>query len=141
MTVPLAWVDPFQINGEDLEWLQKADEAGPLFHAIPAQRLFEELYQHKMHLFRFVPGPGVLLVEQITSASGVRRLNLVRAGGRGVGWTFRQLAEALQHLARDWGCAEVQSMVYSRKLAEAMRRVGARPEAVCMVMEVGDAAE
>ena len=86
-------------------------------------------------LFRFIPGPGVLLTAT-NGKFGVKRLVLLRAAGHGVGWTFPQLADLLVKTAKEWGCEAIESMVYSQRLATAMQKVGAFPEAVRMVLKV-----
>lgn len=132
----LGWVAPTDISAEDVLWLQKADKAGGPFHALPLERLLADLHAGRMHLFRFKPGPGVLLLSSYEAASGMKCLQLVRVAGRGVVFTSDRLVELLQHTAREWGCQRIETMVYSKRLAEAMRRRGAKAEAINMVMEV-----
>lgn len=132
----LEWVRPGDWTEADFAWLELADVAGPAFHSIDRASIEGWLLASQMHLFRIKVGHGVLLVEVIASASGARRLRLVRFAGQNLGWLFPQLAELLQHTAKEWGCQAIESMVYSPRLAQAMLKVGAKAEAVNVVLEV-----
>lgn len=132
----LEYVQPGEHTADDFNWLEMAGNAGPEFQKLPALQVEHWLRQKEMQLFRFKPGPGVVLTEVRRSASGVKRLGIVRAAGEGVGWTFAKVAELLQHTAKEYGCEAVETMVYSPRLAKAMQRIGAKPEAVNMVLEV-----
>lgn len=136
MTV-LTWVPPKDVTDGDWEALARAGDAGPKYERIPQLRIEHHLRRGEMHLFRFNPGPGVLLIETPISASGVKRLCLLRANALpSAAWTFRQLADLLIHTAREWGCQEIETMVYSQRLAEAFLRAGFRTEAVKLVLGV-----
>lgn len=127
-----------ELTTADWQLLLLADSAGPAFNSLPAERIALELARGEMFCFRLRPQPGLLLVEVRVGATGLRRLGVVRTAGRGLGWMARELAQLLQHLAREWGCQQVETVVYNARLAKAMKRVGAEAESVNMVLEVGD---
>lgn len=139
MTV-LYYVKPEELTADDLAWIERANFAGPRFEQLPLLQIEHSIKQSDMQLFRFIPGPGVLLTEILKSASGVKRLMLVRAAGEGVGWTFPQIADLLKRTAREWGCEGVDCRVYGtqRRLAEAMLKVGARVESITMFLEASN---
>lgn len=121
---------------EDWQRLELAGQAGPKFHAIP-QLLVEHLMRQKlMHVLRFRHASGLLLLEVCQGSPGHKRLRIVRASGDNVGWVFKEAAALLQHTAREWGCQQIETMVYNPRLAKALGRVGAKAEAVNMVLEV-----
>lgn len=132
----LHWVPPGAVSEQDLAWLKQADEAGPAYQSIPDLDILRLQAKGELHLFRLSRGEGVLLVEVRRSLAGLKRLCIVRAGGRNMGWIFPQLAALLQHTAREWGCQQIETMVYDGRLAKAMRLVGAKAEAINMVLEV-----
>lgn len=138
--IVLQYVHPHELTADDLVWIEKANFAGPRFERLPLLQIEHSIRQSEMQLFRFLPGPGVLLTEILKSASGIKRLMLVRAAGEGVGWTFPQIADLLKRTAREWGCEGVDCRVYGsqRRLAEAMLKVGAKVESITMFLEAGD---
>lgn len=131
-------VPPAELTAADWELLLLADRAGPKFYSLPPEQIARELATGQMHLLRLRPQRGLLLVEVRQGRDGLRRLGIVRAAGVSLGFFSRDIAALLQHLAREWGCQQVETMIYSPRLAEALRRAGARAEAVNMVLEVGD---
>lgn len=130
------YVPAGEATDDDFNWLSMADNNCPRYAKLPQLQVEHWLRQGKMHLLRFRPGPGVLLVEVTRSSSNVRRLNIVRAAGQGVGWSHRAFAELLLETAREWGCEAVQTMVYSPRIAKALTDVGAKAEAVNMILMV-----
>lgn len=128
---------PEALIAADWELLLAADAAGPAINHLDPAAIVKGLISGEMQCFRLKPG-GVLLTE-LNTDNGCRRLNLVRCAirpDRSLGWIFPQVTKFLQHLAREWGCEAVESVVYSPRLAKAMAKVGAKPEAVNMVLEV-----
>ena len=132
----LEYVFPGDLTHEDLAWLKKADDAGSDYQRLSSADIIRWVADGELHLFRLRHGQGVVLVEVRLAASGKKRLGIVRAAGAGMGWTFAKIAELLQHTAKEWGCEAVETMVYSPRLAKAMQKIGAKPEAVNMVLEV-----
>lgn len=134
--IALEYVFPGHATEADFRWLEISDNAGPEYHKIPLLQIDHLLKQKKLHLFRYKKGEGVVLVEVITGALGHKRLNILRTAGKGVLLNFGEVLRVLQHTAQEWGCQQIETMVYSVKLAKALRRIGANPEAVNMVVEV-----
>lgn len=132
----LEWVAPGTVSELDWQLLLQADNAGPLFQCIPQLRIEHEMSQGKMHLFRISHGVGIFLTEVRIGATGLKRLGIVRVAGTNLGWIYKHLNALLQHTAKEWGCQQIESMIYSPRLAKAVARVGAKAEAVNMVMEV-----
>lgn len=126
----LEWVPAGQHTPEDLEFVEKADEAQPILERIPLLKVDHALRQGHMQLFRLKPGPGVLLTE-IRSAFGVKRLCLIRGAGRAA-WQMRALLKLLGLTAREWGCECVETVVYSHRLKRALELSGAEVEGYIM---------
>lgn len=81
-------------------------------------------------LFEFDrPEGGLLAVEKIG-----RRLVLHAFSAPRFGWSFRRAVQDLRRLAADLECDAVETMVWDRRLARAMQKVGVRAEAVQMVL-------
>lgn len=132
----LEWVKPGTWTEQDRAWLELADKAGPAYHSLTLDQISQLIFSGDFHLFRIAPQRGVVLVEVRKSLAGLKRLAIVRIGGENVGWVAAQVAQLLQHTAAEWGCQEIESMVYSPRLAKALQRLGGKPEAVNMVVEV-----
>lgn len=132
----LEWVDPELMLESDWKLLRKADDAGPDYERIPELKIAHLLKQGKMHLFRVKGGVGVFLTEVRIGPSSLKRLGIVRVAGTNLGWIYKHLKPLLQHTARGWGCQQIESMIYNPRLAQAVARVGAKAEAVNMVLEV-----
>lgn len=119
---------------DDLKWIEKADEAQPLIERISLLHIDHALRQGRMRLFRLSPGPGVMLVE-IRSDNGVKRLSLVRGAGKAA-WQMGAILKQMGKFAKEWGCECVETVVYSHRLERALELVGATKEATVMTFSV-----
>jgi hypothetical protein len=119
----LEWVPAGEHTAADLDYILKADEAQPTLERIPLAEVDEALRMARMQLFRIVPGPGVLLTE-IRSAFGTKRLCLVRGAGRAA-HQIKSILKLLDQARRDWGCECVETVVYSARLKRALELSGA----------------
>lgn len=122
----LDWVPAGMHTEKDLEWIMRADEAQPVIESIPLLKVDNDLRLGKMQLFRMQPGPGVLLTE-IRSANGVKRLSLLRGSGRAA-WQMKAILKLLGKAAAEWGCECVETVVYSKRLQRALELSGAEVE-------------
>lgn len=136
--IALEYVFPGQITADDVKWLMIADNAGPAHNSVPLLQIEHALARKHMHLFRYRKGEGIVLVEVIKGGDGSNRLNIVRTAGVKAVWQFREVAELLQHTAREWRCNAIETNVYSQKLVTALRRIGAKAESVNMILEIPD---
>lgn len=132
----LEYVPAGAMTAEDQEWLKKADNAGPAYQRLSLDDIEYWLLKGEMHLFRYNPGPGVVLVEVRKGPNNLKRLGIVRTAGLGVIWTYAQVAQLLQHTAKEWGCQQIETMIYRPELARTLLRLGAKAEAVNIVLEV-----
>ena len=122
----LEWVEAGTHTAEDLEYIVQADEAQPIIDRISLLEIDTALRQNKMQLFRINPGPGVILTE-IRSAFGVRRLCLIRGAGRAA-HQIKSILKLLNQARIDWGCECVETVVYSHRLKRALELSGAGVE-------------
>jgi hypothetical protein len=122
---------PQEISAEDFELLIKADAHNPGHCHIPPDELVTKLWAGIFELWRFEDGSGIVLAEKAGD-----RLNLVRLCGKSIAFRFNEITEILQHRARELNCTSIETMVYSDKLVKALERIGARQEAVNMVLEL-----
>lgn len=129
-SLALDWVPAGKHTSEDLKWIENADEAQPTLDRIPLLQIDHALRQNKMQLFRLVPGPGVLLTE-IRSNYGVKRLSLLRGAGRAAG-RIKSIMRLLGQTANEWGCECVETVVYSERLKRALELSGAEVEGFAM---------
>jgi hypothetical protein len=122
----LEWVPAGAHTPEDLEYIAKADEAQPLLERMPLLQVDHALRNARMQLFRIHPGPGVILTE-IRSAYGVKRLCLIRGAGRAA-HQIKSILKLLETSRREWGCECIETVVYSHRLKRALELSGATVE-------------
>lgn len=128
----LVRIQPLELDIDDISWLVKANEEGPVSHQLPVTDMVSRIWQGSLQLFRAECG-GVMLTE----VNG-DRLNLVKMAGYKMALHFQAISRDLQHAARELGCNAIETNVYSEKLARALRRGGAKQESVVMVLELGN---
>jgi hypothetical protein len=133
MASELVFVPPEAITPDDLALLAAADVNAIPYNKIPADVLVKRLWAGEYQLFR--AERGVLLTE-LNDANGLRRMSIVRFAGDGISLQMKWLTQALQHHAKEFGCIAIETMIYSPKLAKAMLRTGAKPEATIFVLEL-----
>lgn len=127
----LKHVHPQQISAEDFAMLIVADGNNPEHCHITADDLVTKLWAGVFELWRFEDGSGVVLAEKCGE-----RLNLVRLSGNCIAFRFKEIADTLQHRAAELNCNSIETLVYSEKLVKALERLGARQEAINMVLEL-----
>lgn len=127
----LTRVNPQDITASDFELLIKADVHNPSHCHIPSAELVHNLWSGTFELWRLEDGSGIVLAEKAAD-----RLNLVRLAGTNVVKRFKEIAEVMQHRAKELNCTSIETMVYSDKLIRALERLGAEREAVNMVLEL-----
>lgn len=125
-------VQPEQVDVDDISWLVKANLAGPESAELEVSDMVKRIWSGDFQLFRAGCG-GVILTE----IEG-KRLNLVKMAGYRMALHFHAISSDLQHAARELGCNAIECIVYSDKLAKALRRGGAKQEALVMVLELND---
>lgn len=123
----LEWVPAGQHTADDLEEIERANEAQPLIERMTLLHVDHWLRQGKMQLFRLRPGPGALLTE-IREAHGVKRLSLIRGAGRAA-HQMPQIIKLLDATRQEWGCECVETVVYSHRLKRALELCGCSVEA------------
>lgn len=127
----LRFVPHLALQEEHLAWLVLAERAKPEHE----RRTVEELEQAVKGwlLFELVrPEGGLVAVEKVGS-----RLLLHAFVAPAFGASFRRAVQVLRQLAADLECDAVETLVWDRRLARAMQKVGVRAEAVQMVLRVG----
>lgn len=129
----LELVEPKAFSKEDIALLYDADVCGPVFNTIAPPDLVKEIWSEDLLLYRYPS--GLLLLEVHQGGNGDKRLNIVRWAGKPM-LSCKALAKDLQHIARELDCVAIETNVYSDGLAKALSRVGARKEAVVMVLEL-----
>ncbi len=122
-----------EMTPEDLDLIMAADRVGDEFNSILSNFVMR-LWEGSFQLFRFQN--GCLLTEVHEGCGGHKRLNILRFAGDWTVWHFEDIARDLQHIARDLDCEAIETMVYCPKLTKALTRVGARQEAVNMILGV-----
>lgn len=123
----LEWVPPGQHTAEDLEFILKADENQPVLERIPLLQIDHGLRMNRMQLFRVHPNKRGVILTEVRSSFGVKRLSLLRGAGQ-VGFQIPAILDLLAKTAREWGCECIETVVYSARVKEALERVGVKTE-------------
>lgn len=131
----LEHVHPSAVKFMDIQLLVEADDNTPVFDKLETADVITALWSGDFQLFRCAYG---IILAEVNAANGLRRLNLVRFAGRNIAQHINSITQALQHYARELGCNAIECNVYSDKLAKALRRSGAKQEAVVMVLELSN---
>lgn len=128
----LTYVPPLALRDQHVEWLLASERAKPVHEQRSAAELVELVNSQQMLVFELRrKGGGIVAVGKVG-----RRLVLHALTAPGFGWSFRAAVKLLKKLASDLECDAVETMVWDRRLARAMQRVGVQPEAVQMVLKV-----
>jgi len=127
----LELVPPGEHTAEDLEFLLSADGNQPLIESIPLLKVDHALRMGTMLLFRLHPGPGTMIAEVI-SDHGVKRLEMLRGGGR-FAPSMRKILAKLWAFAEELGCECVTTVVYSERFKRALERSGGSVEGWILV--------
>jgi hypothetical protein len=122
-------VIPSVVSPEDFALIFEADLNSPDHVKLSMKEIVDRIWQGTFQLWRHENG---IILTEVTAEN---RLNLVRASGR-LAAHFKTLGRDLQHAARVLNCNAIETIVYSPKLARALKRTGARQEAVVMVLEL-----
>jgi hypothetical protein len=127
-------VAPHQFTVEHIDRLHQADVNGPAFNKLSMGDVVRKLWLGEFLLYD--AGKGTFLFEINEGSDGTKRLNIVRAAGEGITLKAAEIAADLQHIAREFGCVAIETIVYSPKLARALTRGGAKQEAIVVVLEL-----
>lgn len=130
-------INPRSLTPDDFAELIRADQKHPPFNSINPAECVRQLWDGSLLLYR-VADRGLLMVEVNEGGDGTKRLNMVRLVGENIAFSFEQISNELQHIARELGCVAIETVVYSGKLVKALRRVGMQQESVTMVLELTD---
>lgn len=137
MSLPVEYVSPQGLRMQDFLWLGEANQAATKFDRLDLNEVFDQLHSGTMHLLRLrPPNDGVLLLE-VLSRNGSKRLCLLAVAGKGIARIASKLGNLLRATAHEWGCEAVETLVVDPRLARAIMRSGARPESVTLVLPVG----
>jgi hypothetical protein len=130
-------IDPTCLSADDFAELIHADKQHPSFVSINPAECVRQLWDGSLLLYRLADR-GLMMVEVNEGGDGTKRLNLVRMVGEQLTLRFEEISRDLQHIARELGCVAIETVVYSEKLARALRRGGAYQESTTMVLELTD---
>lgn len=119
------------LQDEHIYWMLLSERAKPEHERRSANELAESAKGWLVFELERAGG-GILAVEKVG-----RRLFIHALAAPGFGWSFRRAVRLLQKLAADLECDAVETMVWDKRLARAMQKVGVRAEAVQMVLRVG----
>lgn len=125
-----------EMQPEHITALIAADEVEHKFNHLDPGTTIRKIWHEEFQLWQL--RGGVLLTEINIGGDGSKRLNLVRWAGVNVAQQLQEISKAVQHIARDLGCAAIETMVNSEKLARALKRTGMQRESVTMVLELTD---
>ena len=121
----LKYVDPYVMTAEQFDKLCEGGVPGGWQPSDIAQKLLSKAW------LAFETGGGMFAVEKKGTRLYVTALAIDRFG-----WRLRAFRDIMDRLATDLMCDTVETMCFDERLAHAMMRIRAKPEAWKMVWQV-----
>lgn len=130
MASVLRYVPVLEVQDKHLLALERAQHVKHENDRLGLAELAELVFSKRLWLFEVGGTDALIAVSFRTTAGGKRRLIIDAWTASGFGWHFRAAVKLMQRLAAALACDGVETLVWDRRLALAMTKVGVKAEAV-----------
>lgn len=124
------------VDEKDWAWLEVGLKSMP--YGYDLKSTMEDLMAGMLQFWRLEGEAEGILLTRIMEHPWIRELEVVTMAGKGVVKNLHLIYQALKSEGRNLGCKVIGGDVSDRRLLRKYTRLGAKPIAVKMVMEISD---
>jgi len=130
----MLYVHPTHITPEHVHMLMEVNKLASDFERPNLLALAKQINTGSAVMFEI---PHGIVVVEILESNGERRLNMMSFYCSKFGAHGRGITEDLQRLARDWNCARVTTVIWDKRLARQLEKLGCKTEYTSLILESG----
>lgn len=134
----LRYLSPLAVQDKHLLALATAQAIKHPHDRLSLAELAELVFSKRLWLFEIEGTDALIGISFRQTAAGKRRLVIDAWTASRFGWRFRQAVKLIRKLAASLSCDGVETLVWDRRLALAMTKVGVKAEAVSFFLEASD---